>query len=133
MRKIIGLLVCLLLLIEVQGADMAFRSTSPYLSAGSSMCVSSSAPASSFSAISAANYAALNSEGGACYTPSTLSGPRRVGREDYGDTPPIGGITEHSPVGDTPWALMILLCLGYVAYVERKKIRTRLAHMQKNV
>ena len=130
MRKIIGILVCLLVLIEVQGADMAFRSTSPYLSAGSSMCVSSSAPASSFSAISAANYAALNSEGGACYTPN---GPRRVGRVDYGDTPPIGGITEHSPVGDTPWALMIWLCLGYVAYVERKKIRARLAHMQKNV
>ena len=132
MRKIIGILVCLLVLIEVQGADMAFRSTSPYLSAGSSMCVSSSAPAGSFSAISAANYAALNSEGGACYTPS---GPRRVGREDYIDngTPSIGEITEHSPVGDTPWALMILLCLGYVAYVERKKIRARLAHMQKNV
>ena len=132
MRKIIGILVCLLVLIEVQGADMAFRSTSPYLSAGSSMCVSSSAPASSFSAISAANYAALNSEGGACYMPSTLSGPRR-GRDDYGGTEPIGGITEHSPVGDTPWALMIWLCLGYVAYVERKKIRARLAHMQKNV
>ena len=104
--------------------NYSFHSTSAYVEAPRSRTVglAASRPATtgSLSAISASNYQALNSEGGMCYSPAAASAPRR-GREDMGDEPAIGDYGNHSPVGNTPWILFILLAAGYVMYIQRKK------------
>lgn len=127
MRKTIGILVCLLVVLEVFGSPTAFRSTSAYITNTPSVATTTAyntysycGMTSSPSAISAANYASLNGEGGACYTPSDLSGPNR-GRDNHKGDSSIGTNVAHSPVGDVPWILFILLSLGYIAYKHRKK------------
>ena len=63
----------------------------------------------SLRAISAANFTQLNSEGGACYIPSSISeGPRKAGRP--GGSGGIGVIEVESPLGDAPVGLILLLC-----------------------
>jgi len=111
MRKIVGILVCLLLSLQLYAVGYqpvtysapvtTFRSTSAYNG--------SIQPTGSLSAISAANYNALNSEGGACYSPAQ-HGTIHRGR-------PGGAIGEydfHSPVGNTPWFLMAVLAAVYL-------------------
>ena len=130
MRKITGILVCLYMVWSPLSAvtyqtyqpSADFRSTSVY--------VAESRPSSAFgypssgmtvnratgslSAISAANFEALNSEGGACYSPS---GPRRGRPADdgQGGSGAIGDVPNHSPIGDTPWFWFLLLAAGYMA------------------
>ena len=95
-----------------------FRSTSAYNG--------SMQPAGSLSAISAANYEALNSEGGACYHPSAV-GPRkgRPQENDYGGTGAIGNLDYHSPVGDVPWALLLILA---AVWGVRKRMKIQKMH-----
>ena len=46
-------------------------------------------------------------------------GPRRVGHNDDEDDPFMGQVV---PLGDTPWFIMLLLSLGYIAFrLFRKK------------
>jgi len=120
MRKTIGIIVCLFLSLQLSAISYqtatysapptGFRSTSAY---------SASRPTpSSLSAISTANYEALNSEGGACY-----NGPRR-GRPkegDYGNTGAIGSADFRSPVGDIPWYLFGLLAALYGLIIQKKR------------
>ena len=74
----------------------------------------------SLSAISASNFAALNSEGGACYRPS---GPRRARpNEDVGGgSGAIGDYTNHSPIGEIPFILMAILASLYVIWTKKRK------------
>lgn len=53
----------------------------------------------------------------------TLTGPdRAVGDDDEGEvTPPADPNDPGTPLGDTPWVLMLLLAVGYGACVWRKK------------
>ena len=78
-------------------------------------------PSGSLTAISASNFAQLNGEGGACYQASALHKPaaRRGGRDDMEDEEGDGGnaigvYDFHSPVGNTPWVLILLLLFAYV-------------------
>ena len=119
MRKKIGILVCLLILsLQLSAAgyqpmtysapETGFRSTSAY---------TGSHQPTGFAAISASNYAALNSEGGACY-----NGPRK-GRPkpgDYGGTGAIGVYDYHSPVGDVPWEMIVIFAI-ILAYIKKKQ------------
>jgi len=131
MRKLIGTLVCLLLSLQLSAVGYqpvtysapptGFRSTSAYNG--------SIQPTGSLSAISAANYQALNSEGGACY--NGASGPRR-GRpttNDYGGTGAIGNYDYRSPVGDIPWVVMVVLAGLYAIFAKkRKKVQKNLVN-----
>ena len=77
------------------------------------------------SAISAANFEALNSEGGACYQPAYAPGVRkgRPGDDEGGGGGAIGEYDFHSPVGNIPWILFVLLAAGYVVLMKRRKIQ----------
>ena len=128
MKKIIGIIVCLWVVTTAGAVEFApaapFRSTSAYGAHGEQyqqqMTTANSRPQSvgSLSAISASNFEALNSEGGAFYSPSEASsapsGPRK-GRGGGGTG--IGVIVEESPIGDTPWLIMLLLGVGYIAFL----------------
>ena len=138
MKKVIGIIVCLWVVTTAGAVEFApaapFRSTSAYGAHGEQyqqqMMTANSRPQSigSLSAISASNFEALNSEGGAFYSPSQTSsapsGPRK-GRIGGGDeeTNPGGGGGEigndevRSPIGDTPWLIMLLLGVGYIAFL----------------
>ena len=84
-----------------------FRSTSAY--------ASSRQTAGSISAISASNFETLNGEGGACnYTPY---GPNRVARPTGSGA--MGVVDTHSPVGDIPLPLFLLLA-GLYLLLRRK-------------
>lgn len=132
MRKYIGILVCLILLSggmsSVYGQNFTFHSTSAYVevsrSQGFERPVNRPMTTGSLSSISASNFQTLNSEGGACYSPTATYAPRR-GRSDDGGS--IGDYGFHSPVGDTPWILFALLAVGYAIFVKKRK------KMQKNL
>ena len=126
MKKVIGIIVCLWVVTTVGAVEFApadpFRSTSAYGAHGEQyqqqLMTANSRPQSvgSLSAISASNFEALNGEGGAFYSPSEASsapsGPRK-GR-------PGGAVGEYdfrSPIGDTPWLIMLLLGVGYIAFL----------------
>ena len=137
MRKIKGILVCLLvfLLPSMGRADgayqpIAFGSTSAYRSENRTsqqvMQYDSPRPVGSLAAISASNFETLNGEGGAFASSSSASGPRRAGRPWGGGTgEEIGNYEFHSPVGDTPWLLMFLLGVGYIAFRTSRAVRRR--------
>ena len=102
--------------------NYSFHSTSAYVEVsraqGFERPVNRPMATGSMSSISASNFQTLNSEGGACYSPTATYAPRR-GRSDDGGS--IGDYGFHSPVGNTPWILFILLAAGYVVYIQRKK------------
>ena len=128
MRKLIGIIVCLGLTAALSAVTYQpckasdFRSTSSYVVNGNQtlapqaqmgLVPARTAPTGSLSAISASNFESLNSEAGLMGT-SEPSGPRRgIGRGDGNGG--VGVITEESPVGDTPWLVMALLALFYIA------------------
>lgn len=130
MRKIIGILVCLLVIGNVWSADYqscSFGSTSAYIhsqNAQQSMKNASRAQTyGSMSAISASNFETLNSEGGACYNPARDgSAIHRVGRPSSGSGG-TGVSDQHSPVGATPWLLMVLMACtyGFVIHMRRHR------------
>ena len=119
MRKIIGIIVLSLLSLPLMAVEYNpvtysapstdFRSTSAYNG--------SIQPTGSMSAISAANYQALNSEGGACYHPSAVSSEPRRGRPGGF----IGNYDFHSPVGEIPWIAMGMMLFLYVFYTKKRK------------
>lgn len=151
MRFIKGILVCLFMVLAAMSFAAnampytEFRSTSAYISStsgntgyarSSAVSVSSGLKTASYAtyrtsgsmaAISAANFATLNSEGGACYQPSSITKPqvRRGGRDDEEEEGDggnaIGEYDFHSPVGDTPWILFGLLLIAYGAFNWKKK------------
>lgn len=45
------------------------------------------------------------------------SGPRRVSEDDHNADPML-------PIGDTPWVIMALLALGYIAFVTYRRHKT---------
>ena len=137
MRILKGILFCLFIFTASYGGAVntmsypAFGSTSAYM--GNRTGYTSSAtsytmhhtlytnrPTGSMTAISASNFAALNDEGGAFYQPSATThrpGVRREGRDDEDDDDGNNAIGEydfHSPVGNTPWVLILLLLFAYV-------------------
>lgn len=123
MKKMKGILVCLLLLLPAIGKaggayqPFAFVSTSAYRSSGNESSYSStlsnhSQPVGSLAAISAANFASLNSDEEA-FSPAAAAGPRRVERQD--GTGGTGVSIKSSPVGDTPWLFIVLMVLSYIA------------------
>ena len=135
MRKIIGILVCLWISVGLWAVDFqpaAFGSTSAYLHEGRGAGIASQSAmrpsgtlaygsgvskGGSMAAISASNFETLNSEGGACYNPARDGATIKRGR-------PGGAIGEydfHSPVGATPWLLMLLLAGGYIL-LKRKRL-----------
>lgn len=130
MRKYINILIGLLLLAAHARAvsafpNMEFRTTSSYMSSARTNHQSQitnyqlARPSGSMTAISASNFAQLNGEGGACYRASEIHNPaiRRGGRDDEegeGGTSGIGMTEFHSPVGNTPWGLILLLLFAYV-------------------
>lgn len=58
---------------------------------------------------------------------SGLSGPRRMSMWDEEDDP-IGVVPDPvTPVGDTPWCLMLLLVAGYIAFRSRRSADGHLA------
>ena len=135
MRKLIGIIVCLGLTAALSAVTYQpckasdFRSTSSYVVNGNQtlapqaqmgLASARTAPTGSLSAISASNFESLNSEAGLMATPASSSGPRR-GRGDHGEGGEIGNYDYHSPVGDTPWLVMALLALFYIALRLRKK------------
>ena len=109
-----------LLTVPIRAVDLqqsAFRSTSAYRSSSLNQSpnigmTTYNKPTGSLSAISAANFEALNSEGGACYSPGTQ---RRVRPEDGA----IGEYSFESPIGDTPWFLIMMLSLLFYLYQRR--------------
>ena len=129
MSKRLGIIVCLLISLQLSAISYepmtysapptAFRSTSAY---------SGSIQPTGFAAISASNYEALNSEGGACY--NAASGPRK-GRPKGGDSGNGGGFIGdyefHSPIGDVPFVLMAILASLYAFFAKKRK------KMQKNL
>lgn len=138
MRKIIGIIVCLGISVGLWAVDYqpaAFGSTSAYLSEGrvANLGASSMRPSGaiayssgvsmggSMAAISASNFESLNSEGGACYNPARDgSAIHRVGRPGSGSGG-TGVSDPQSPVGPTPWILMLLLAGGYIL-LKRKRL-----------
>lgn len=133
MRKIIGILVCLWVAARLFAVDYQpfaystpateFRSTSAYTaSAGTFQSTADRmGTTSSFSAISASNFQALNSEDGA-FSPSAASEPRRVGRPGTGSGGT--GVSEpQSPVGETPFILFALLAALYIAWRRMAKVK----------
>ena len=136
MRKYIGIVVCLLICCQLSAVTYGslyqpqpFHSTSAYVDqsyavsmAMEKRTVTMTRPVGSLSSISASNFESLNSEGGACYAP-TAAGPRR-GRSGGS----IGEYEFHSPVGPTPWLMMLLLAAIYGIYKKnRKKVQKNLA------
>lgn len=143
MRKIIGILVCLWISVGLWAVDFqpaAFGSTSAYLHEGRGAGIASQSAmrpsgalaygsgvskGGSMAAISASNFETLNSEGGACYNPARDGSAIRRGRSGGGgDDSGSGAIGEydfHSPVGATPWILMLLLAGGYIL-LKRKRL-----------
>ena len=140
MRKIKGILVCLLVMVafrlmavEYQPIE-AFGSTSAYMGERSYQPVMSSGrtqASGSLSAISASNFEELNGEGGAMYRPGSIRKGRPGGGGDSGGgggessgSGAIGELDFHSPVGDTPWILLALLSAGYaVRRIAKRKLR----------
>ena len=130
MRRLLGIVVCLWIverLLAVEYRPIGFSSTSAYAgSQRSEQTAMMAAPRvqtyGSMSAISAANFTALNSEGGACYTPTDMERPKgnvRKGRSGGNGT---GMYDFHSPVGATPCLFLALLAALYVVY---KRPRSR--------
>ena len=138
MRKIISILFCLWISVGLRAVDFqpaAFGSTSPYLHEGRGAGIASQSAmrptgtlaygsgvsmGGSMSAISSSNFETLNSEGGACYNPARDgSAIRRVGRPGSGSGG-TGVSDPTSPVGPTPWILMILLAGGYILLKRRR-------------
>lgn len=129
MRKIIGILVCLLVTARLFAVDYQpfaysaptteFRTTSAYTASTNALPATTErvGATSSFSAISNSNFVALNSEGGLCYNPGGAS--RLAGKKP--DVPPIGENEEEFPIGDTPWILFGLLMIAYGAFKWKKK------------
>ena len=148
MRKIIGIIVCLFITVGLWAVEYhpaTFSSTSAYMhesrvanvAAQSAMRPSGAmafrsgaiTTTGSLSAISASNFEALNSEGGACYTPARHGGTIRRERSEEGDSggrdedsEAIGSYGYHSPVGATPCLFLALLAALYVVY---KRPRSR--------
>lgn len=116
MRKIVGIILCLWIATASFAYDYTESAASSSFSSTSAYRASAVAP-SSFSAISAANFAALNSEGGACYQDRALSGPRK-GRPGGGAT---GQGKLESPVGDIPWVLLLVAALAYAVSLRLRK------------
>ena len=136
MRRIKTILLCLWVVANSFAATYQtytptdFRSTSAYVAGGertSTPYTIHSTPitnraSGSMTAISAANFSTLNSEGGACYLPSaTHSGPRKAGKVTEPDTEAVGEGVWESPVGDIPFILFALFVLIYVI-VRRPKL-----------
>jgi len=128
--KIVILIIGLFCGVALMAQTSSFYSTSAYITNSQSQITNhksqitnhqSPKVTGSFSSISAANYAALNSEGGACYR---ANGPRK-GRGDHKDDYIIGVNVERSPVGDTPWYLFLLLFLAYAGYKKRNSLQKR--------
>ena len=125
MRKIKGILVCLLVLssrlMAVSYQPVAFSSTSAYRSESRTsqqvMQYDSPRPVGSLAAISASNYETLNGEGGA-FSPAAAAAPRRgrIEEGEGGTGGEIGNYEFRSPVGDTPWFVMFLLGIGYIVF-----------------
>lgn len=130
MKQLIYILLYLLLSVTPARADfgsisMDFHSTSSFHNATRSTASFRSTDAyrttgavstGSFSSISASNFATLNSEGGEFYEEPSYLGPRR-GRPGGGGA--IGEYEQHSPVGDIPWLLIVIL-LTATALCRRK-------------
>ena len=131
MRRIEAILLCLWVVANSFAATYQafqptdFRSTSAYMTAGERTSMPSASRATpytsqSLSAISASNFATLNSEGGACYHPSAIhSGPKK-GKVVEPDTEAVGEGVWESPVGDIPWMLIVLLLLLYLPLKKEK-------------
>ena len=135
MRKKIGILVCLLwgtvsaFAVNYQPCGGAsFGSTSAYVSTRQTSYVHHTPYTvhQSASAISAANFSTLNSEGGACYMPgrnNVSPGPRKAYEPDIA----IGEGVWESPVGDIPFILMAIMLALYGIWKKKCK------KVQKNV
>lgn len=141
MRKIIGIIVCLFITVGLWAVEYhpaTFSSTSTYMhesrvasvAAQSAMRPSGAmafrsgtiTTTGSLSAISASNFEALNSEGGACYNAPRHGGTiKKVGRPETGSGG-IGVSEPSSPVGATPCLFLALLAALYVVY---KRPRSR--------
>ena len=70
-------------------------------------------------------YAPGQAPSGAQHTPG---GPRRVAGEDEDDPRESGDPYIDSPaypLGDTPWFIMAILALGYIANRARRRVRAR--------
>ena len=128
MRKLLGIVVCLWIverLLAVEYRPIGFSSTSAYAGSQRSEQMAMMPPSrvqtyGSMSAISAANFTALNSEGGACYTPTDTERPKgsiRKGRSGGNGT---GMYDFRSPVGSTPWVLIIMLAVAYLALTSHR-------------
>ena len=70
-------------------------------------------------------------DNGYSYAPGqTPSGPRRVGPIGGGGTGGGGGLPsdpyfgEVVPITDTPWLIMLLLALGYIAFIAYRRRKT---------
>ena len=106
-----------------------FRSTSVYVVSGAvtespqlRSCMSNNGHATcSMYAISAANFAALNSEGGACYQPVAKARKGRPGGGGSGGGGAIGEYDFQSPIGAVPVALILLLGAVYALLIARKQ------------
>lgn len=134
MRKLVSVLVCLWGAASVYAAEYKpfaysappteFRSTSAYTASANSFPSGRDrvGATSSLTAISAANFATLNSEGGACYIPSATSGPRRAKIVEP-DTEAIGEGVWESPVGETPLILLALLAAFYAFFLTSRSGR----------
>lgn len=136
MRKWIGILVCLLVTTSLFAVTYqtykpsSFRTTSAYVApmqhTSLSMNMQRPLTTGSLSAISVSNFETLNGEGGACYSPSNASLPRRV-KIDEPDTEAVGEGVWESPVGDIPCILMAIMASLYVIWrKKRKKVQKNL-------
>jgi len=136
MKRIVNILFAIWIVLSAYAVDYrpvhltappsAFRTTSGYLASNSlsgltsnslsGLTVQRSNNVSGLSSISAANFEALNSEGGACYQPAYAPGVRkgRPGDDEGGGGGAIGEYDFHSPVGNTPWLLTLIMLLAYV-------------------
>lgn len=131
MRKLVSVLVCLWVAAEMFAVSYQsyqptmFRSTSAYVAErpmATSCHQSSMANHQTLTAISASNFATLNSEGGACYIPSATSGPRRAKIVEP-DTEAVGEGVWESPVGETPLILLALLAAFYAFFLTSRSGR----------
>ena len=136
MRKFVSVLVCLWVAASVYAAEYKpfaysappteFRSTSAYTASANSFTSGRDmvGATSSLAAISASNFATLNSEGGACYIPSATCGSKRVKvKEPEPDTEAIGEGVWESPVGETPLILLALLAAFYAFFLTSRSGR----------
>ena len=144
MRKLIGILVCLLAAASVFAVEyhplrvsaaardgyysaasapsVGFRSTSAYSPNSANSIASNSV--SGLSAISASNFAALNSEDGLfAETSAKVGAIRKSGRPGGGGGSEGGGIGEydfHSPVGDLPFLFFVLLLAAHACRANKR-------------